>query len=357
MHCIELFAGAGGAALGLEAAGFHHTALVERDPDACAVLMAAGLHPVVEGDVRDLDAIAAAAAKVTESDPFLLWSSFPCQAFSHAGQRKGADDERNGWPWTVDAIDRFSPRWFIAENVRGLLSMPYFEEVILPDLRKRFDYVGHYLLDAASFGVPQRRRRVFIWAGPAPVRAPAATHGSPDQVRQGGLFRRTLKPWVSMGEALNLTSSQSVTKRQHGTKGNEPVCTAQPSPAVGRNLQAAGIERTYRDITDEPCNQMLERPAPTVTTTEVSGTRASAKSGWTYNGGPDRASDALFMGTGRRRLTVEECAILQDFPPDHPWSAARTKAARYRCVGNAVPPKLAEVVGSAVLEAEHALAE
>ena len=67
-------------------------------------------------------------------------------------------------------------------------------------------------------------------------------------------------------------------------------------------------------------------------------TRAGKK-----RGGPDRASDALYLATGRRRLTVEECSTLQGFPVGHPFQG--TKSAQYRQVGNAVPPKLAEVVG------------
>jgi site-specific DNA-cytosine methylase len=90
----------------------------------------------------------------------------------------------------------------------------------------------------------------------------------------------------------------------------------------------------------------LGQPAPTVATTEEKGTRASEASGWTFNGGPDRASDAAFLAVGRRRLTWQECAALQDFPPDYPFQG--TIGARYRQVGNAVPPKLAEVVGRAV---------
>ena len=175
LRCLELFAGAGGAALGLERAGLAHAARCEWDPSACATQRAAGLGPVVEGDVRNLDAITAAAGPAPVD---VLWSSFPCQAFSTAGKRLGAADERNGWPWTVAAVDRFRPTWLLGENVRGLLlhtggctfaggqeglfsradpsACPgcYFERVILPDLRARFAYVGWWLLDAADFGVP-----------------------------------------------------------------------------------------------------------------------------------------------------------------------------------------------------------
>ena len=76
MRCVELFAGAGGAALGLERAGLQHSALVEWDASACATLRAAGLGPVVQGDVRDLAAVEAAWVW----PPDVLWSSFPCQA-------------------------------------------------------------------------------------------------------------------------------------------------------------------------------------------------------------------------------------------------------------------------------------
>lgn len=369
MRCIELFAGAGGAALGLEAAGVHHLALVERDPDACAVLRAAGLGPVVEADVRNLDAIQSVAGPSCD----LLWASWPCQPFSSAGLRMGAQDKRNGWPWTVDAIDRFQPAWFMGENVRGLLSHTgicpqphpepdrcprcYFDATIMGDLRARFAHVGWWLLDAADFGVPQHRRRVIVWAGPEPLTPPARTHGP-------GMFTR---PWVSMGEALGLSSGRVVAAGE--TVAGMPRHVNESAPTIGtkgtaylvgnyRGRDGGAVMETH-PLT-EPSRALrhgggssvpyLLRPAPTVTAQQVKGTRASAASGWTFRGGPDRASDALAMATGRRRLTVEECARLQDFPAGHPWEAARTKTARYRCVGNAVPPTLARVVGQRLME-------
>ena len=287
MRVIELFAGAGGAALGLERAGFSHAALVERDADACATLRAAGLGPVVEGDVRDLDAVAAVAGESCD----LLWSSYPCQAFSQAGRRLGAEDDRNGWPWTVDAIDRFSPTWFLGENVRGLLSFDYFDEVIMAQLRQRFRCACFWLLNAADVGVPQHRRRVFTWAGPSPLVPPTRTHGP-------GMFT---EPWVSMGEALRINGASS----------------------------------------------LMRRPSPTVTAVgECKGSGAGANPHKMQ-----RASDALFLATGRRRLTVAECATLQGFPDGYPWHACRTKSARYRAIGNAVPPALAEAVGRTVINA------
>jgi len=314
MRCLELFAGAGGAALGIERAGFEHAALVERDPGACAVMRAAGLAPVVEADVRDLDTV----ERVAGASCDLLWSSWPCQPWSHAGSRQGEHDDRNGWPWTLDAVDRFRPSWFLGENVRGLLSTSYFVDVILPDLQRRYRHVGHWLLDAADYGVPQHRRRVFVWAGPAPLVPPTRTHGP-------GMFTR---PWVTMGEALEL--------------GSERV--------TGGGRNASDGTRSFRDLTDEPstcvtavqignAGPWIERPAPTVTTADVQGV------------GPADSRDILEQTIGRRRLTPAECATLQGFPDGYPWHACRTKTARYRAIGNAVPPALAQAVAQTVLDA------
>lgn len=379
MRCLELFAGAGGAALGLERAGLHHAALCEWDRDACATLRAAGLGPVVEGDVRDLDAIAAA---VGPNPVDVLWSSFPCQAFSTAGKRLGAADERNGWPWTVAAIDRFRPTWLLGENVRGLLlhragctyrggqeglfSAPdpqacpgcYFERVILPDLRARFAHVGWWLLDAADYGVPQHRRRVFLWAGPAPLVEPTPTHGP----------GRAL-PWVSMGEALGLDGAAYTGRWEDGrgevrADGPAPTVTTEWGHSAPWTKAGAGW-LVQSGVCDSACEtrgvaRECVQPAPTVpvsshlylarpspTVSAVGEQKGSGEGGHPER--MQRASDALFLGTGRRRLTVEECAILQDFPPDHPWRGG--VGARYRQVGNAVPPRLAEVVGRALIEA------
>ena len=339
MRCVELFAGAGGAALGLEAAGIEHLALVEYDADACRTLRAAGLGPVIEGDVRDLDTIEAAITMTEEQawnragdmlldDPRegddwglarealatqllqpqvdLLWSSFPCQGWSSAGTRLGARDPRNGWPWTVAAIDRLQPRWVLGENVRGLtlhngceskLDCPgcYLRGVIIPQLEERFAFAGWFLLDAADLGVPQHRRRIIIWAGPAPLRAPASTHGPPGQ---GDLFRR-LTPY------------------------NTPDWLDRPSPTVSC-VENKGSNDSYRDY-----SQPGVRPKM------------------------NKASDALWLATGRRRLTIEECAALQSFPPSHPWRG--TKRSKYRQVGNAVPPPMAQAVAEVVMAADASL--
>jgi DNA (cytosine-5)-methyltransferase 1 len=204
--------------------------------------------------------------------------------------------------------------------VRGLLSSSYFVDVILPDLKRRYRHVGHWLLDAADYGVPQHRRRVFVWAGPAPLVPPTRTHGP-------GMFTQ---PWVTMREVLQLDGARVI--------------------GGGRNPQAAGIERTYRDLTDEPstcvtavqignARPWIDLPAPTITSCNG------------HSMGSANSRNLLESMIGRRRLYPQESSILQGFPDGYPWHACRTKTARYRAIGNAVPPALAQAVAQTVLDA------
>ncbi len=318
---LELFAGCGGAALGLSRAGWRHVACVERDEAACATLVAAGL-PVLRADVRAVDWAPFASVD-------LVWASPPCQPGSAAGKRRGPADERDGWPATLAALDALRPTWFLAENVLGWTFHAAscqvgggcvgcaWEREILPALAARFPFSGTWRLDAADFGVPQHRRRLIVWGGPVPIPPPAPTHADPAHADVRGLTR-----WRTLGEAVG------------DTLFADDVCDRRACYPCDGSHGRACTEPWRRD-----------RPAPTVTTTEVKGTRAHAPA-WGMNGGPDRVSDAAFLVAGIRRIEVDEGLVLQGFPRD--WPLQGTREDRYRQVGNAVPPELSRAVGSAV---------
>lgn len=368
MTVVELFAGAGGASLGLLRAGLEEVRAVELNHDACQTRRAAGLR-CDEGDVRDPAHYAGVRADA-------VWSSFPCQAWSTAGKRLGKDDPRNGWPWTVDVLDQVRPTWFMGENVPGLTfhkgacvpgrcaedcARLYLEGTILRDLGERFAWVGWRILDSARFGVPQNRERLYLVAGPRPIRWPEETHAPPDELRQGGLFGDARKPWVTVRQALNLGGTMRV--QHHGggcgvsivedpkhphARPDAPAPTIRSggaghsSPPMWLNATIGSSHVKTTRAGSRP--ELLDRPSPTVTTCEVKGTRGEGQ-----HGGPDRASDAAWLGAGIRRLTTAECATLMALPDDHPWHG--TKTSIYAQIGNGCTPPVVEALARSVMRA------
>lgn len=322
---LELFSGTGGASLGLRRAGWDHLACVEWNAAAAETLRAANF-PAVEADVRDIH------FRPWRGKVDLFWASPPCQAGSAAGKRRGEEDDRNGWPWTFDALDEVQPTWFLAENVVGWtyhrehceVGGPctgcYWERSILPALSTRFPFSGFWKLNAADYGVPQHRRRVILWGGPLPLSpdGPPKSHADPtdtDDLLEGR------KPWITLEEAIGDT-------------------LLDPDTCGRRACYACTLGRACRE------HWRRHAPAPTVTTMEEKGTRANAASGFTFNGGPDRASDTAFLVAGVRRIDVAEGLKLQNFPAD--WPLRGTRHDHYTQVGNAVPPALAEACGRLV---------
>jgi DNA (cytosine-5)-methyltransferase 1 len=187
MRSLELFAGAGGLALGVAGAGFRHEAVVERDQNACGTIRENNQRgvidwPLFETDVRKFDY----SAYGEGID--LLAGGPPCQPFSIGGKHRGYNDTRNLFPETIRAVRELKPRAVLFENVKGLLResfAKYFEYILLqiayPELEHKpgEEWVSHLsrlekhhtsgkhdglsyqvvfrLLNAADYGVPQRR--------------------------------------------------------------------------------------------------------------------------------------------------------------------------------------------------------
>ena len=295
MNALTLFAGAGGADLGLRRAGFTHLACVEGDATACATLRAAGFpaaHAWIGGPGPDGQSMWQWDGTPVD----LLWASPPCQPYSRAGKRLGASDARDGWPATLATIAEVRPRWVVIENVGGAPVESWASDLGGLFSRCRYPCVSWAALDAADWGLPSHRVRQLLVAGPSPYRWPDPTHKGAQ---------------VGFGASLL------------------PL----PGEYAGRGRGASRPD-------------LLGRPCAGICTTEVKGTRAGEFSNYTFHGGPDRASDSLFLATGRRRLTWQECATLVGFPADYPFQG--TSEARYRQIGNAVAPVMAEALGQSI---------
>ena len=153
MISVEMCAGAGGQALGLEKAGFEHSALVELDPAACATLrLNRPTWNVVEQDLRTFDGRPFAGVD-------LVAGGVPCPPFSKAGLQRGADDERDLFPEAIRLVDEIRPKAVMLENVRGLLDAVF--EDYRTKIERQLKALGYKtswkLLNASDFGVSQLR--------------------------------------------------------------------------------------------------------------------------------------------------------------------------------------------------------
>lgn len=388
---MELFTGAGGLALGCEIAGFKPVRLVERDRWACDTIRENRdrAYPlvsdwqVVEGDVRGVD-----WSDISEPVD-LVAGGPPCQPFSMGGKAGAADDARDMFPATTEVIRRLRPRAFIVENVRGLTRTAfanYFQYVLLrlehPELksRKGETWIDHLqrlqgehtsvssgeltynvvptVVNAADYGVPQQRWRVFIVGFRSDVDAewsfPEATH-SYDSL----LYSK----WVS-GEYWD---RHRVTKRIRGLT---------PLRAAGRiaALEEMGqpTERPWRTVRDA----IMGLPEPTRKGSPIHLNHVlqpGARSYTGHTGSPiDMPAKALKAGVhgvpggenmmlrpdgSVRYFTVREAARLQTFPDRYQLHGAWSEAMRQ--LGNAVPVLLAQKVAASVAEhlAEAAVRE
>lgn len=379
MRSVELFAGAGGLAMGMSRAGFQHAAVVEWDNDACETFRHnQRLHahdvdewPLFQGDARSFD------YSVIGGDVMVVSGGPPCQPFSMGGKARGNTDERDMFPEAVRAVRELRPKAFIFENVKGLLRetfLSYFEYVLLqlshPDVtrlareswgehrarlernhtskRARPAYnVVHRLLNAADYGVPQKRERVFLVGFRSDIDAhwsfPEATHTEAamlrdqwvtgeywerhrvanrhrpglstqlrcrvDRLRDIPLFEAT--PWVTVRDAIS----------------DLPDPEMIPRNAVPNHVFNPGA-RSYAGHTGSP----LDLPAKTL------------KAG--DHGVPGGENMLVKLDGSVRYFTAREAARLQTFPDDFIFPGSWSETMRQ--LGNAVPVRLGEAIANSV---------
>jgi DNA (cytosine-5)-methyltransferase 1 len=284
-----MFAGAGGAALGLRQAGFHSLAAIEYEPRIAATLARAGF-PAIVGRVEDPVVIEEVARNIEASGHKLdlLWASPPCQPYSSAGVRQGKFDPRDGWGATLIYAQRFYPRAIIIENVRGA---PVEDWALA--LRRLCPYAGTFSFLSSDFGLPQTRPRDFVYAGPAPLSALIAR------------MNRHKVPARSVEDVLPHL-------RGYYIRPEQTTARARSTSQACHTLTTVG--NVYVHKKDLGARTSASRIDPTIS----------------------------------RLLTIEELAAIQGFPADWPWPA--TKKWAYKMVGNAVSPPVARAIAISVRE-------
>lgn len=346
---ISLFSGAMGLDIGLAKAGLNVT--IGQDFDAsCVATMRANGHKVLAGDIRDIDPKDLLnKTGMSQGQPFLICGGPPCQPFSTAGKRLGINDPRGSlFMDFIRMIDYIRPRFFIMENVKGIMSAPLKHvpltdrnksdpeqqlgtvlDVILSEFRKLGYKTVYGVLDAVNYGVPQFRER-FVLIGSRDnedIFLPIPTHF---QMHQDSSYRwQTLRDYISdleydCGECASFSKDRLDFLRLVPEGGNwRSLPPEQVRTAMGGAYESGGGKvGFYRRLS-------YNQPSPTLVTSPV------------------QKATMMCHPTQNRPLSIKEYARIQQFPDN--WIFMGTSAAKYRQIGNAVPVGLAVALGKAVI--------
>lgn len=346
---ISFFSGAMGLDIGLEKAGLNVVIGQDFEP-SCVETMRANGHNVLGGDIREINP--ETLLKLTGlhvGEPFMVCGGPPCQPFSTAGKRLGINDPRGSlFMDFIRMIDYIRPRFFVMENVKGIVSSPLKHVsvkerekddpeqqlgTVLDVILSEFDKLGYKtvygVLDAVNYGVPQFRER-FVLIGSRDnedIFLPMPTHF---QMHQNSEYR-----WKTVGEVIkDLENNPGEYTSLSGERkkyihmvpegGNWRDLPEEIIPiAMGGAYQSGGGKvGFYRRLS-------YNQPAPTITTS------------------PAQKATMLCHPTQDRPLSIKEYARIQQFPDD--WIFTGTLSAKYRQIGNAVPVGLAEAIGRAII--------
>lgn len=310
MNIVSLFSGAGGLDLGMVQAGNHIIWANDIDADAVATYRKNIGNHIVKADIRDIN-----MADIPSCD--VVIGGFPCQGFSMANLHRSVDDERNVlYRFFCQVVKEKKPKYFIAENVKGILSLGKGE--VIKMILNNFAGLGYHVelhkVNMADYGVPQIRQRVVIIGERIDIyqhihfQFPTPTYGKGEN----------LMPWVSIQDAIS-----------HFPDPDKPNNVL--------NHVYSEYKVVFRDFTAHRKTDP-NKPSPTILA------RGNGKGGVC----------AIPHYNGTRRLSVRESAAVQTFPDDFEFCGSRT--AGYRQIGNAVPPLFSRLLGSELIRIEKELA-
>lgn len=324
---IELFAGAGGLALGMSKAGFKHVLLSEIDHDACATLLKnrPDWH-VAEGDVHNLD------FRKYRGKIDLLTGGFPCQAFSYAGLKGGFADTRGTLFFELArAVNETNPKVFMCENVKGLASHDHGKTLaVIKNAIKELGYtlVEPRVLKAVKYMVPQKRERIILVA----IRNDLADKV---QFHWPAPYHRimTLRDAFYKGELYDTDVPQSAGQVYPAKK--QKVLAMVPQGGDWRDLPQE-VAREYMGgsyllgggKTGMARRLSLDEPSLTLTCS------------------PAQKQTERCHPLETRPLTVREYARIQTFPDE--WQFTGNMASQYKQIGNAVPVNFAWAIARAL---------
>lgn len=352
LNAISLFSGAMGLDLGVEKAGFNIRVCCEMNRHACDTIRCNTSIPVLEGDITLMESkqiLETADADAKDID--LIVGGPPCQAFSSAGRQRGLADMRgNVIVQYLRILSDIRPKFFVLENVRGLLSAKlnvipdgFEDKVNLIDkngsvlyyLSQKFRQLGYTisfaLFNAANYGVPQIRERMIVFGhlGKERIPLPAPTHSEDGS---GGLI-----PWVTLKEALDglpqCPESEYLPLREKTKKFVSMLDDGQNWTNLSPEIAREALGKAY-DLPGGKTGFLRrlswDRPSPTLVTS------------------PTMPATLLCHPSELRPLSVKEYARIQQFPDN--WHFCGKIADVYKQIGNAVPVGLGYMAAKNIVD-------
>jgi DNA (cytosine-5)-methyltransferase 1 len=321
MKALDLFSGPGGLTIGMKSAGIQPVMGVEFAKDASETNKLQNPEMIhINDDIRNI------SFKPFKASIDFVYGGPPCQPFSTGGLRKGKDDYRDMIPEFIRVLIEVQPTTFLMENVQGLTlkdAKPYFDKT-LSALTNLGYFVSWKVLNCADYGVPQNRKRLFVLGYKEKyLQFPVPTHGD-------GLI-----PYL---KSVDLLSSPL------GIRPNSPVKYAKNpdlrnSPYAGHLYNGGG-----RPIDPNgPCHTILASSGGHKTHWVDENGEAIDYHNHLIKGGKPREG----VVEGARRLSYQECALIQTFPPAMEFIGSQNS--KYTQIGDAVPPMMAEILGRNIL--------
>jgi len=334
LKLLDLFSGIGGFSLGLESTGgFETIAFVEKDKFCQKVLAKNFNNITIEGEIRNV--------KGEKYKADIITSGFPCQPFSVAGKRKGKDDDRYLWDETIRVIRECKPRWFVGENVEGIVNIANGTvlQQIQQDLEKEGFEVQCGIIPASGIGAWHQRKRVWIIAHSNSNRDRIKITGSNGEEKE---IQREHREKDSTSWKFIRTNTNDV-----------PNTKSKGSFSSGRS-NTSDNEQQRLDIDKERNRNKIRSKSSRCSEQTISNTNSKGLQGCSLSTELEREQRQVITkrDTERQQTWWEAQSKLCGIPDGISYELDKDRNNRIKALGNSIVPLIAREIGLAILEAE-----
>ena len=344
MNVLDLFSGIGGFSLGLESTGFFKTiAFVEKDKFCQKVLQKNFPNVPIEDEIRNVRGSRYQADVVT--------GGFPCQPFSVAGKRKGTDDDRYLWDETLRVIAETKPRWFVGENVEGIVNIS--EGKVLQQIQKDLESEGFQvqclIIPASGVGAWHQRKRVWIIAN-------SKSFGSNERRFRNNTQEKQIQQQIRGEGSIHVSNSNGRLRGRRRT-------ISQSGANEVRRIYSSEKEQAKNDLRSQAvgCDAVSGK-------TELSNSKFKRLERWQRNDSGEKrkvlptvkhnrsemgSSSGCFNGKDEQQTWWQTQSRLRGVPHGISYELDKDRANRIKALGNSIVPEIAYEIAKAILVAEN----